>query len=156
ETGLANPVLELAPSEPSGHTEKDTAGVYLLSSSQPAGGDLALTIIRVDNPIKAPAFSAQVIDTGSVVGTVLPDVAQPATAMTISLGSSSLSNAMTRAHDLVTATTIVPATGPDAGQPTVRWFRIDTTNASNLVLSETGDIGGEDIAPQTATFTPAV
>src|SRR5262249_13273964 len=43
-----------------------------------------------------------------------------------------------------------------AGQATVHWYRIDTTNLDALALKDQGNVGGEDIAPGTYTFDPAL
>ncbi len=61
-----------------------------------------------------------------------------------------------RDNHLFAVNTIVPPSGPDAGQATAHWYEIDTTSLGNLTLSDQGNIGGEDIAAGTYTFYPSV
>ena len=53
-------------------------------------------------------------------------------------------------------TTVVPPTGPDAGQATAHWIEVDTTTPASLALADNGNVGGEDIAAGTHTFFPSI
>jgi hypothetical protein len=57
---------------------------------------------------------------------------------------------------MVFANTIVPTTGPDAGQATVRWYRVSAPAAIVAPsLIEADNVGGEGIATGAHTFYPA-
>ena len=51
---------------------------------------------------------------------------------------------------------INPLAGPDAGQTTAHWWRLDTTVPATIAVDQQGNIGGEDLAPGTFTYFPAV
>ena len=61
-------------------------------------------------------------------------------------------------------TTIPPSlASADAGQTTAHWFKLNTSAVTSsaspaglITLDQQGNIGGEDIAPGTSTFFPAV
>ena len=64
---------------------------------------------------------------------------------------------------LYLTTTILPNAGPDLGQTTAHWFQLDTSGVTSstspaglITLADQGNIGGEDLAPGTFTFFPAV
>jgi len=157
EAGLSSPMLAMQPASISGNTFQDAVGTYLLSQAAPNGpNDYRLQIVRIDSPLKNPVFSAQLIDAGAINAGFDPNVPQPDGGPAIDVGDSTPTNAVWRAKALFTAATVAPPTGPDAGQPTAHWFRIDTSNINNLTLKEQGDICGEDIAAQTATFHPVI
>ncbi len=70
---------------------------------------------------------------------------------------------VSRNKALYLTTTINPEAGPDAGQATAHWFQLDTSSvltsaspAGLITLADQGNIGGEDIAPDTTTFFPSV
>jgi hypothetical protein len=53
-------------------------------------------------------------------------------------------------------TLVTPRAGADAGQTSAFWARLSTTNPAALTLAEAGIVGGEDIAPGTFTYFPAI
>jgi len=142
----------------------------------------AVQVVRVDDPLGAgggPFFVVEfpvvgdLEDVGGVFGfPALPDAPQSGTAETIEVNDSRALDAVWRDGHIWLTTTINPNAAPvppyipaaaDIGTTTAHWFRLDaslvTSSASPpglIVLSDQGDIGGEDIAPTAFTFFPSV
>ena len=114
--------------------------------------------MRINNPLTSPTFTQQFVPVGNIdldsFG-ILPQVPQSGTATTIDPGDRRVYNAVWRNNKLYFATTLKPPTGPDAGQTTVHWFSLNTTNPTLTVLDQ-GNVGGEDIVPGAYTFYPSV
>lgn len=117
-----------------------------------------LQIIRVNNPLSSPTFTleqtpfgaAAVVDNGA-----FNNAPQMGTTRTIATNDPRVSqNGVWRNNLLYLAAPTVPPVGANAGQVTVRWFRVNTAAAS--VVADQGIVGGEDIAAGTYTFFPTV
>ena len=115
-------------------------------------------MIRVDNPLASPSFTNQFISLGDIDNTsvAVPAAPQNGTSQSVDTGDPRVQNVIWRDNHLFAVNTIVPPSGPDAGQATAHWYEIDTTSLGNLTLSDQGNIGGEDIAAGTYTFYPSV
>lgn len=132
------------------------------------GGSEFLQIIRVDDPLGTaggPAFTLDTIpigdieDVGGVFGfPALLDAPQRDTTITIEVNDRRLLDCTWRNDSLWCTTTIEPNSGPDAGETTAHWFKVDTSPVPGgpPVVADQGDIGGEDIADGTFTYFPAV
>ena len=127
------------------------------------GGTEALQVIRVNDPVGTPVFSHQFVDVGDIedVGgdfglPPLPDAPQAGTAVKVEANDRRALHAVWRDDSLWVAATINPNSGPDAGQTTAHWWKVDTTSPDTLALSDQGNVGGEDIAPGTFTFFPSI
>jgi hypothetical protein len=152
-------------------------GTYLLGysslTSGGPGGTEFVQVIRIDNPLGATTFTAELVNVGDLedVGGIysfppIPDAPQLGTATAIEVNDSRALDAVWRHGDIWLTTTINPNVGYDAtntGQATAHWFRLDasavTSSASPpglITLFDQGNIGGEDIATDTWTFFPAV
>ena len=117
-----------------------------------------LQIIRVNNPLAGPTFTLEQIPTGpnaAVDNGTYTNAPQLGTTRTIATGDRRVSqNAVWRNNLLYLAAPTVAPVGPDTGQVTVRWYRVNTAAAS--VIVDQGTVGGEDIAAGTYTFFPSV
>ncbi len=143
-----------------------SGGTYLvgydgLTTGGP-GGTEAVQVVRVDNPLGATAFTQTYVlvgdieDIGGIYGWPdLPDAPQLGSATDIEVNDREALDAVWRNNQLWFTTTINPNSGPDAGQTTAHWFRLDTS-AWPPTVGEQGDIGGEDIATATYTFFPSL
>ncbi len=121
------------------------------------GTSEALMVIRIDNPIGATSFSVQFMNCGDIhSGGTLPDAPQLGTATTIEVNDPRSLHAVWRNNNLWTCNTIEPNSGPDAGQTTAHWYRVDTSSLAALSLADQGDVGAEDIAGNTFTFFPSI
>ena len=125
------------------------------------GTAVFLGIIRVDNPLTVPTFSIQFISFGTIANTDnlwmdMPDAPQLGSGTAIETNDRRALHAVWRNNSLWMTTTIVPPIGPDAGQATAHWVRIDTTDLEALSLADQGDVSGEDIALGTHTFFPSI
>jgi len=122
------------------------------------GTDEALAVIRINNPLNSPSFTYQTVNIGNIDSTQIgvPGATQMDSDSLIDSGDRRMLNLLWRDNNLWGAFTVNPPIGPDQGQATAHWFKINTSNLSSLVLSDGGNIGGEDIAPGTFTFYPAV
>jgi len=126
-------------------------------------GQEAVQIIRVDNPISTPSFSHQFVlvdnieDLGDPFGfPALPDAPQSGTAETVEVNDRRTLNAVWRNNELWITSTINPNSGPDAGQTTAHWWKLNTTNLNSITLMDQGNVGGEDIAAGCYTFFPSL
>ncbi|NUM75586.1 hemolysin, partial [candidate division KSB1 bacterium] len=131
-------------------------GTFLVSTGWAQGSTDGLSIIRVDNPLANPTFSNQFISLGNITGSTFPDAPQKGTAVRIETNDVRALNAVWRNNVLWTTNTVVPPSGPDAGQATAHWYKINTSNLASLSLQDQGDVGGEDIASGTYTFFPSI
>ncbi len=132
-------------------------GTFLVLSMTTNQTDEFLSIMRVDDPLGTPTFSNQFVNVGNIDdNATLPDAPQLGTDTLVEVNDRRALNAVWRNDSLWISTTIVPNSGPDAGQTTAHWFEVDTTSLSELTLADQGDVGGEDIAEGTFTFFPSV
>jgi GEVED domain len=123
-------------------------------------------VIRIDNPLTTPTFTGQFVEVGDLedIGGVfaypeIPDAPQNGIAALIEVNDRRVLDAVWRNNDLWVTTTINPAAGVDpvnTGQATAHWIKLDTSAPGSITLSDHGNIGGEDIAPETWTFFPSV
>lgn len=122
------------------------------------GGDEALSIIRVDNPLGAVSFTHQFVAAGDIDNTSsgFPGVPQSGTTTTIDGGDRRALNAVWRDNVLWTTASLLPPSGADAGQVTAHWFKTDTTTLATLSMVDQGDISGNDVAPNAHTFYPSI
>ena len=146
-------------------------GTWLVAySSLTNGGPGAsefVQVIRVDNPLAGPTFTGEFVNVGDLenVGGVygfpnLPDAPQSGGPTLIEVNDSRALDAVWRNNSLWFTTTIKPNLANDpvnANQTTAHWFRLDTSTVpAPITVADQGNIGGEDIAPATRTFFPAV
>jgi hypothetical protein len=138
-------------------------GTFLMQySGINGGGNVFLGMIRIDNPLTAPAFTNFFIQWGTTasddnVAMALPAASQSGSARLIQTNDRRVSQTpVWRNNNLYLAASTRPTTGANAGQATARWFRVNTTNLAAPALADTGAVGGEDIAAGTYTFFPTV
>ena len=128
------------------------------------GGLESVQVIRVDDPLGVPSFTFDVVSVGELedVGGEfgfpgLPDAPQLGTTILIEVNDRGALDAVWRDNWLWFTTTINPNSVPDAGETTAHWFKLDTIAVPGAItLADQGDIGGEDISPNTVTFFPSV
>lgn len=138
-------------------------GTFLVSYSGlvDGGGNDFIQIIEVTDPLNTgggPFFTLQLINFGNIdSGAALPDAPQLGSAYTIETNDRRALNAVWRGSQLFMCAEMLPSAGPDAGQVTAHWWRIDTSTATpGLVLADQGNAGAEDLGPGTYTFYPSV
>ncbi len=135
-----------------------SVGTFVVSAGWSGGSTDYLSVIRVDNPLTGPSFTNQFINLGDVDNTsvAVPAAPQNGTSQSIDAGDSRIQNVVWRNNQLLAVNTVVPPSGPDAGQATAHWYEIDTSALASLTLDDQGNIGGEDIASGTYTFYPSI
>ena len=138
-------------------------GTWLIAyNGTSSGGKESVLTIRVDNPLNNPTFFSQTVQVGDIDDTAntidptfpspfLPPVPQRSTTALLDFSDRRMQHAVWRNNSLYAVTQILPGSGPDTNQVTVHWFRIDTTNPSQLTLADQGNIGGEDIGSNVYT-----
>jgi hypothetical protein len=140
-------------------------GTYLVSYSGLSDGlDEYVQVVRVDDPLSAPTFTQEFINIGNIESfspVALPDAPQPGVDLnglprTIEVNDRRALDCVWRDNALWMVAEINPDSGPDAGQTTAHWWKLDTTTPAATLLDQQGDIGGEDLAPGTFTYYPAV
>ncbi|MFQ6093953.1 MAG: putative Ig domain-containing protein, partial [bacterium] len=124
-----------------------------------SGGLESLLVIRVDDPLGAPTFTADFVDFGDIedIGGAfgwpdLPDAPQLGTSTDIEVNDRRTLDAVWRNNRLWLTTTIIPNSGPDAGQTTAYWIKLNTS-AWPPTVDDQGYIGGDDIHPAGDVFT---
>lgn len=127
-----------------------------------------LYITRVDNPLTSPSFNAQFLSVNNIENAItsMPDAQQavcPPLANEVTPNNLAVEtndrrslHSVWRNNELWVTAQTVPEVGPDAGQATAHWWRVDTSSISPLVLLDQGDVGAEDLGPQTSTFFPSI
>ncbi|MDY7047815.1 MAG: Calx-beta domain-containing protein, partial [Microcystis panniformis WG22] len=156
--GLGFQLGTLQPAHTFGTTPGNT-GTFLVSTNvnTSVGGNDFVDVIRIDNPLGGPSFNHQAINVGDInTAFSLPGAPQSGTSTTVSTNDQRALNAVWRNNNLYLTNTVAPPSGPDAGQATAHWYQINTTNLNALTLADQGNIGGEDIAPNTSTFFPSI
>jgi hypothetical protein len=135
-------------------------GTFLVSYSgiQIGGNNEAAQVVRVDNPLTTTTFAQQYVPVGNIdnFGTSMPDAPQLTISNTIETNDRRALNAVWRDDTLWMTAQVVPPSGPDAGQATAHWFKLDTTNLGTFSVLDQGDVGGNDIDPGAHTFMPSV
>jgi hypothetical protein len=139
-------------------------GTYLVSYSGLTDGvDEFVQVIRVDNPLTAPTFSHQFVNVGNIESPLaaLLDAPQPGVDLSgiprlIEVNDRRALDAVWRDDALWMVAEIQPIAGPDAGQTTAHWWKLDTTVPATIGVDQQGSIGGEDLAPGAFTYYPAV
>ncbi|MEE8339651.1 MAG: hypothetical protein V3R56_05865 [Xanthomonadales bacterium] len=147
-------------------TAPGTLGTFLVGfsglhfDSGPKLEQEIIQVVTVENPLGTPTFTLQFVDTGDIEtnNTALPDAAQSGTSTKIEVNDRRTLDAVWRNNSLWLTTTILPFSEPNLNETTAYWVEIDTTDLAtpNLVLSDQGEIGGEDIAAGTFTFFPSI
>lgn len=130
-------------------------GTWLVSAGLSSGINEQVQIIRIDRPLDTPTFTAFVRSLGDVGDSTgnLPAAPQSGSTTSIDTGSRRALDAVWRDGALWLSSTLEGNGGPDLGQATAAWVRIDT--ASMQVLDQ-GRIGGETLAFGAHTFYPAL
>ncbi|MFC2043981.1 hypothetical protein ACFLT8_02090, partial [Chloroflexota bacterium] len=138
-----------------------SGGTYLVSFSGISDGlNEAVQVVRVNDPLGTPTFVLEYVAVGDIddLAGLLPDAPQLGSSTLIEVNDRRALDAVWRNDQLWLTTTINPNTGPDAGQTTAHWFRLDSSAAPGgvITLDDQGDIGGEDIADGTYTYFPSI
>jgi hypothetical protein len=146
-------------------------GTYLISySGLTAGGPGGieyLLVIEVTDPLGGgggPFFAGQFVpvadmeNVGGIYGfPALPDAPQLGTPRLVEVNDRRLLSSVWRDNQLYSTATINPNAGPDMGQTTAHWFRLDTAAGIGAIFTaDHGNIGAEDVGPGSFTFFPSV
>ncbi|WP_428940841.1 ELWxxDGT repeat protein [Fontivita pretiosa] len=140
-------------------TIRDGVGTFLATFRANVGGaDDHLYVLRVDNPLTAPALTISDLNLGDITQGGMTFTAPQAGAVGVDARAfgDNVYNAVWRNNALWTSNTILPTTGDDLGQATVRWYKTDTTNLAALSVALQGNVGGEDLGVGTHTFYPSI
>ena len=133
-----------------------SVGTFLVSYSGISNGvTKSIQVLQVNNPLTTPSFTRNLINVGDIDNTAagMPDAPQNGSVYAIETNDRRALHAVWRDNSLFITTTVVPGTGVDAGEATAHWFEI---NPFTFTVINQGNIGGEDIAPDTYTFFPSV
>lgn len=142
-------------------------GTYLVSYSGLTDGVLEyVQIVRVDDPLGTPTFTQEflpVADLENFIPGALPDAPQLGSPELIEVNDRRALDAAWNDNALWLTTTYQPFAGPNAGQTTALWFKLDTSAVTGagapsglITVDQFGEIGGEDIAAGAYTFFPSV
>ena len=159
--GLSSQAFTLQPAHMHG-SQPDGVGTFLFNTEWKSGSDDDLiSVFRVDDPFGAsggPNFNVQFLNPGEIHdnSSGVPEAPQSGTSHTIDFGDTRAQTCAWRDNRLLGGFTVNPSSGSDAGQATVYWFDVNTSNLSSLSLTQYGNVGGEDIAISTYTGYPAI
>ncbi len=147
-------VFEAAPAAPN-------VGTWLTMFDGLTGGGLEyLQVVRVDDPV-GPGTTTFVGATFVSMGNIddlgaLQDAPQAGTTETIETNDRRTLHSVWRGGLLYVTTQIEPRMGdPDVGQTTAHWVELNAAGAG-ATLADQGNVGGEDIVPNTFTFFPSI
>ncbi|MCA9096855.1 MAG: hypothetical protein KDA36_00640 [Planctomycetaceae bacterium] len=156
-SGLASQSFTMQPAHVFGSAPGST-GTFLVSTNWVSGANELAKIIRVDNPLSSPTFVSSNVTLGDLQANFpsFPNTPQPGTSTKINTNDYRALNAVWRNDYLYFVNTVLPASGDNAGEETAHWYKVSTSNLSSLTLSDSGSIGGEDIAAETRTFFPSI
>ncbi|WP_395377050.1 Ig-like domain-containing protein [Marinicella sp. W31] len=152
--------MTMQPAHVFGVPSNGILGTYLVGySGNQVGSQDFLQVIRVERPLGNTRFVGDLVNMGNVDRILGPlnEAGQPGTNTDISVNDRRTLNAVLRDDALWTVTTVNPNLGePDANQSTALWVAMDASTPNNISVSDSGLIGGEDIADDTFTFFPSV
>ncbi|HEU4366400.1 MAG TPA: FlgD immunoglobulin-like domain containing protein [Candidatus Krumholzibacteria bacterium] len=137
-------------------------GTFLLSYSGLSDGvNEYIQVVEVTDPLGGgggPFFAQQFLNFGNIDDTAfgLSDAAQFGIADLIEVNDRRALNAVYRARNIWTCAELRPVAGPDVGQTTAHWWRIDAGLNPVLVPTDQGNVGAEDLGAGTWTFYPSV
>jgi hypothetical protein len=146
-------------------------GTYLVSYSGLTnggpGGIEFVAVIEVTSPLGVPAFTSAFVpctdieNVGGIYGwPALPDAPQLGTGILVEVNDRRALDAVWRNNQLYLTGTINPNAGPDAGQTTAHWWRLNTTAGIAAILcADEGNVGAEDLCVpggEVYTFFPSV
>lgn len=137
-------------------------GTYLVSYGGLTDGlNEYVQVIRVNFPLGTPTFSHQFVNVGNIEvfpSVYVPNAPQKGSEFLLEVDSRDAMDAVWRKDTLWFVATIDPERGPDEGQATVHWFKLNTSAVPGgpITLADQGNIGGEDIARRTSTYYPAI
>jgi len=146
------------PTQMFGTPQTNVGTFLLLYGGLSDGTNESVNVIRVDNPLTSPTFTGQnvaLLNIDNTAGSYL-NAPQLGTSTLINTNDRRSQNAIWRSNALWASFTVVPNSGLNAGQVTAHWVKINTSTLGSLVVSDQGDIGGEDIATGTYTFFPSI
>jgi hypothetical protein len=105
-----------------------------------------------------PTFTTYTLGTGNIsMGYFnLPGAPQKGSSALIDTGDERILSTVWSHGQLYATSTVDPPSGPDAGRATAHWYRIDTTDLSNLRLADQGNIDGAGVLTNLWTYYPAV
>ncbi|HGY55775.1 MAG TPA: T9SS type A sorting domain-containing protein, partial [Caldithrix abyssi] len=162
EAGLSSQAFTIIPARMHG-SQPAGVGVFMFSTEwdDNNGNNDLIALFRVDDPLGnsgGPTFTAQFLNPGEIHDNSagVPDMPQNGTNTKIDAGSDRAQSAAWMNDTFVGAFVTNPSTGSEAGQATVFWFTVNTSNLSSPALDQQGYIDGEDIADTTSTCYPAV
>ena len=127
-----------------------------------------VAIVSVSDPMTTPTFRTQLLNVGNIEYALpeLPDAPQPGClalagedpepAPPIETNDRRALDVIHRDGELWLCAQVLPETGPDAGQATVHWWRLDARVPDTVVLLDQGDVGAEELGPATHTFMPSL
>ena len=131
-------------------------GTYLVSHSGLSDGtDEFVQVVRVDDPLGSVSFTQQFINLGNIdaLSSGLPDAPQQGSSRLIEVNDRRALDAVWRNDRLWLTTTINPNSGPDAGETTAHWIKLNTSVPGSITLEDQGNIGGQDIDPSDEVYT---
>ena len=133
-------------------------GTMLVSYSGLSDGtDEYVQVVRVDDPLGSPSLTWSTPLWGNVDDTSLgvPNMPQSGTGITVESNDRRALDAVWRDDFLWMVATVV-GFGPDAGEATAIWVKIDTSTLGSLTVADSETVGGEDIATDTHTSFPSI
>jgi hypothetical protein len=141
-----------------------SVGTYLVSHSGLSDGvDEFIQLVRVDNPLGAVSFAQEFANIGDIdaVAAALPDAPQLGSAALIEVNDRRALDAVWHAGKVWTTFEVLRNSGPNAGQTTAYWVKVDPSGfdgnpLTDLIPDDQGEIGGEEIGAGAYTYFPSV
>ena len=134
-------------------------GTYLVAYSGLNDGLIEyLEITRVDDPLGGgggPFFTGDFLPIGAIdnVSLALPKGPQLGSAIGVDTGDRRVYDAVWRNNNLWLTATTLPVAGPNTGQTTTHWWRLNTAAVTSslspaglIALGDDGEAGAEDVA----------
>jgi hypothetical protein len=133
-----------------------SVGTFFVGYYVANDGTSKVQIYTLFNPLGAtPTYTIQTINLGAIDTGSVPLATQRGSTARIDASDGRALDAVWRANKLWMTTTINPLAGPNAGQATAYWVRMDTSGGV-VTLAAQDNLGGEGISSGTHTFYPAV
>ena len=134
-------------------------GVFLVGySGINNGSSQFIQIMTLEDSLTTPVFTQSYVSLGNIdnLNASLPDMPQSGTTSRIESNDRRTLDAVWRDNFLWLTTTINPNSGVDRNEATALWVKIDTSSLASLSLTDSGTIGGEDIAAGAYTTFPSI
>ena len=157
--GLSTELGTLMPARMPEAPPSNAAEFYVSYGGIHSGADSIVTVFTQSSGSN-PSFTAQSINVGNIdsyTSTATSEMQAPQPGGgTIDANDDRITDAVYSNGFVYAVANVLPTSGPDAGLPTVHWFKFSVSNPNDITLVDQGDVSGAAISQGAATFDGSI